>query len=89
METVAAAGDVARAEELARSITDPYRQAEALSALATEARPARARMLVASAFRPSSDWTIPLDALVHLQPAAVMAIGDDFLKPGLPAPGSR
>jgi hypothetical protein len=72
------AGDLDRAETLAHSITSQRKQAEALAALAKQAQPARARLLVARAFR-VGEWMTPLGALVQIQPAVLMAVADAFL----------
>jgi tetratricopeptide (TPR) repeat protein len=72
------AGEIDRAEVLARSIGDPDEQARALTTLAACA-PARARRLLARAFL-VGDWTIPLPALVPGERAVLTELADDALR---------
>ena len=73
--------DPGQAEDLARKINNPHWQALILTRLAREASPARARRLIARAFRLSS-WTKPLDALAQVEPYTLTAIADDLLQYG-------
>jgi tetratricopeptide (TPR) repeat protein len=67
-----------QAAELTSSITDPDRQASVLIGLAEHVEPVRARQLIARTLR-TSHWTRSLEALVHLQPAVVIAVADEYL----------
>lgn len=75
----AARADPDQAEALAQKIADPDWRALVLANLARETTPARARRLIARAFRLSS-WAIPLDALAQVEPATLTAIADDLLQ---------
>jgi hypothetical protein len=84
-EAVAVIGDQDRAttlahqaENLVSTIIDPDDQARALAALARRGDPGRARSLIAQAFS-VGHWTIPLDALAHLEPTVLTAVADGLL----------
>lgn len=90
-EALVQAGQYQQAETMARSHTDPYYQAQALSeltgvaeALAKADCPVQARRVVALALRlgSSSDetWIVPLGALVSLQPPALHAVAEDVCR---------
>jgi len=81
-EAAAAAGHVGRAEEVACAINDPDKQALAFAAVAQETEPTYARSFIARALA-LGDWTALLDALVQIQPAVVIAITSDYVKPTL------
>ena len=74
---MAAAGDFDRAEALARSITDPGRQAQALADLASVAEPARARPCIVGAFAVGR-WTIPLAALARVDSVVLSVFADEL-----------
>jgi hypothetical protein len=86
---VAKAGDLDRAETIARSVTGrsslptnagTYRdfQAEALARLALEVPPPRARRLTAHALG-RGGWQACLAALARVEPAAIAATADEYL----------
>jgi hypothetical protein len=78
-EALAEAGEVDRAEAVARSASNPSDEAAALIEVAARADPERARPLVAQALR-VADWTAPLRLLPSLEPDAVSALADDLLQ---------
>jgi hypothetical protein len=88
----AAAGDLDRARELAagaeriaRSITDPDKQAQALAGVASSAAElVRARSCIAGALA-AGRWTIPLQALALVDPAAMSAFADELTVPSDPS----
>jgi hypothetical protein len=71
--------DLDQAEALAQRISTPDWQALVLLNLARQATPARARRIIAQAFR-LSFWAMPLDALAQVEPAALTAIADELLR---------
>ena len=76
---LAKAGQHEQAETIARSITDPHRQAQALAAVAKalvawgDRRQAR---LVASAACAIGYWTIVLEVVLSLEPSALRVLAD-------------
>jgi hypothetical protein len=90
--TAAAAADLDRARELAagaeriaRSITDPDKQAQALAGVASSAAElVRARSCIAGALA-AGRWTIPLQALALVDPAAMSAFADELTVPSDPS----
>ncbi|MEV0154048.1 hypothetical protein AB0H57_09955 [Micromonospora sp. NPDC050686] len=78
-EVLARAGHLDRAEAVARSIVGPFEQAKALTAVAEHADPGRARRLVALALR-LGDWFIPLELLPRVDPAACLAVADEYFR---------
>ena len=67
-----------RAEAMARAITDPDQQARALAGLAGKAGPTRDQSLLAAALA-VGHWRTSIKALVKVNPAAVIAIVDEYL----------
>lgn len=67
----------ALAERIAYSVADPYRQAEALAALASSV-PDRARGHLVTALS-LAEWTVCLEALAATSPDVLREIADDFL----------
>lgn len=78
----ARAGDADQAEALAGAITDPGQQARTFAALAENAGPDRARSLVARALA-VGHWASSVDVLARIDPAAVVAIVDEYLSTAL------
>lgn len=76
-EAMARAGDLDRAEQVARSVTDPGEQAQALASVAERAR---ARSCIAGALA-VGHWTIPLEALALVDPAALSAFAGELTSP--------
>jgi hypothetical protein len=74
----AAVGDYDRAERTARSIADPDAQARALADVAgSSSESARTRSCIARALAVGR-WTIPLQALALVDPAALSAFADEL-----------
>ncbi len=82
----AEAGDLDWAEAAALAIIHPGRQARALADLARKAKPAKAPSLLARALT-TGHWLASVDVLVHINPAAVIAIADEYLS-AAPSPGT-
>lgn len=76
---VARTGQIERAEAMARGITEPYQHAEALAAIAREVEPNRARSLIGQALS-HGGWVKCLEALAQLQPEALSALTDEYVK---------
>jgi hypothetical protein len=74
----AAARDIQRAEAVAQTISHPYLQTQALTALAKHAEPNHARSLIAQAFA-VGDWTALLDPLVQIEPSLLSDIAIDYV----------
>jgi hypothetical protein len=72
---VAEAGDHDRAEQIARSITDPRWQAQALTNLAEVVGSPGAGRLLGAALAVGS-WLVPLPVLGRLYPRVVARIAD-------------
>ena len=75
---VAETGDLQRARALASIIGDPDEQARALADVASRHGGIQAGQMLAHVLR-TRGWIATLDALALLQPAVVLAIGDDLL----------
>ncbi|WP_405115684.1 hypothetical protein OG559_13575 [Micromonospora sp. NBC_01405] len=67
-----------RADAVARLISNPDRQSQALIMLAQKTEPPHARLLIAQALRRTS-WADSLEVLARLHPDAVYAVADGFL----------
>jgi len=78
-KAAAQAGDLDRAQELARSITNPDQRARTLIDLATGAKPHQARSLLAWALTVNK-WQSLLEVLTRVDPSAVIAIADEYLR---------
>lgn len=78
----ARAGDADQAEALAGAITDPGQQARTFALLADNAGPDRARSLVARALA-AGHWASSVDVLARIDPAAVVAIVDEYMSTAL------
>ena len=72
------AGELDRAETAALAISDPGRQAQTLADLATNTEPGWARSLLAQALT-AGHWLMSLNALVQIDPAAVISIANEHL----------
>ena len=81
----ARAGDYDLAERIASSLTSPDLQARALADLASGVtEPTKARSWIAGALA-AGRWTIPLQALALVDPAALSAFADELTAPQSPS----
>ena len=78
VKAAAGAGDLDRAQELARLITNPGQKARTLVDLARGAKPHQARSLLAWALTVDK-WQSLVEILVRADPSAVTAIADEYL----------
>ena len=78
LAVAAGAGDLDRAEALARAIPSPDERARVLANLASKAEPNQARSLLARALT-VGHWKASVDILVQIKPAAVITIADEYL----------
>jgi hypothetical protein len=77
VRALAAAGEHDRAEQIARSITHPNMQSQALADLACEAEPVKARSMIADALAVGR-WTISLSALARVDLVALSVFADNY-----------
>lgn len=84
---LAATADLVRARSVVDRIDDTDTRARALASLAARSPESQARQLIAAVLR-LRKWTPVLDVLVTIEPATVVAIGEDFLSPPRPRPPS-
>ncbi|MFD9733273.1 hypothetical protein [Umezawaea sp. NPDC059074] len=72
------AGDARKARVLADTICEPDLRARAQVAIAARSTASEARALITSTLR-TGEWIATLDVLARIEPAVVLAIGNDFL----------
>jgi hypothetical protein len=78
---LAAEGDLDGAESAVLAINDPNLQTRGLADLARLAESSRARSLLARALM-TGHWMSPMEVLVQVDPATVIAIADEYLGTG-------